>query len=101
MKKIILSIICSFVLVIVANAQQWQWAYNEGGNSGEDIEVDPSGNIYLLATVNNSVYGTSALSCGNVLSVIAKHDVTGNIMWARGFGINAGGTSSCFRHWDT
>jgi len=85
MKKIIFSIISFLAIVISTKAQQWQWAYNEGGSSGTDIEADSYGNIFVLASVNSTVYGAYTFPCGSAASAIAKHDAAGNILWARDF----------------
>jgi hypothetical protein len=84
MKKTLIYTFLSFLVFFSSQAQQWQWAYDEGGTGGADIECDGSGNIYVLAGVGYPVYGTYTLGCPPTECAIAKHDGSGNILWARG-----------------
>lgn len=81
----------AFLLSIILNAQQWDWAVRGGGDVNDDycygIATDSHGNVYWVGTAR----GSSTFDCGTVnaplgttAGVIAKYDSTGACQWVRG-----------------
>lgn len=61
-------------------AQQWLYRYNGPGtrfDSGQDIEVAPSGDIFVCG------YARAAVGITNYESLLLKLDATGAFQWAR------------------
>lgn len=78
-----------------AQSPSWQWAKSAGGNSsdnGTSITADDLGNTYIAGGFDSPVlnFGTTTLtSVGGTDIFIAKHDASGNVLWAK----SAGGTT--------
>lgn len=78
------------------SAGSWQWVRNAGGtgwDSGYGIDVDKSGNVYLVGNFSSSSadFGTYKLSSkGSSEVFVAKLNSSGTWQWAR----SAGGTSA-------
>ena len=71
------------------------WARSIGASAGEvanDIQVDGSGNLYLLGDYSGTVdFDPGALTCnrtpvGGVDGFLAKYDTNGNMLWANSIG---------------
>ncbi len=86
-----------FVTVFTLNAQSpgFKWAKGMGANGGDNgnaIAVDLSGNVYTTGTFSNSVDfdpgpGTYSLTTvGNLDIFVTKFDASGNFLWARDIG---------------
>src|SRR5262245_61841127 len=98
--------VCRFVLIAAAcifavesvQAQSLDWARRAGGTGfdfGEAVGVDSFGNSYVAGTfTSQATFGsgggnTVLTSVGGKDMFLAKYDVNGNLLWARG----AGGTA--------
>lgn len=82
-----------FVAKVDANGN-WLWATQAGGisyDSGNGIEIDNDGNIYVTGSFRETAtFGSYSLTCfGESDIFVAKVDETGNWLWA----IQAGGFS--------
>lgn len=93
-----LSIIFNLLPMYDASAQSpdWVWAVSAGGtgsDSGNSIDVDTHGNIYVTGSFSSSTitFGTTTLiNAGDNDIFIVKYDSLGNVLWAK----CAGGTDS-------
>jgi hypothetical protein len=65
------------------NGQSWDWAVGDGSDSGVGISTDANGNIYVASTRCNSTYINYPLTCLATGEVIAKHDPSGAVIWAK------------------
>src|SRR5688572_3781388 len=71
-----------------------------GGNSGNELAIDGSGNIYTIGTFINTVdfdpgSGVYNLSTGSSTDIfISKLDSNGDFVWAKGMGGSDGDTAS-------
>ncbi len=98
--------------VFVAKADSlgnWLWAVRAGGSgsdSGEGIQMDGAGNIYLTGDFRYSAdFGATTLTTGNVnCCFIAKLNANGNWLWAKqasgpssaGFDICTDSSGNCY-----
>lgn len=97
MKKTIITIIFTFILInIKAQAPNWTWA-KSAGNSGNDkaqcTATDASGNIYVTGSYTSSSITIGATTLINIDTTgttadifIVKYDAAGNIIWVKGAG---------------
>jgi len=83
------------MLSILAYAQNFEWAKKMGGkgyNWGYSIAVDGAGNVYTTGRFQDTADfepGTGAhilYSAGSDDIFISKHNASGNLLWAKGFG---------------
>jgi len=77
-----------------SQASDWQWANRAGAigsDYGNDIKVDPEGNIYVTGTFNESAtFGSTTLSSAGSSDIfMVKYDHAGNVLWAKSFGGNS------------
>lgn len=87
MKKLLF--ILSIFFIGQINAQNWAWAKDAGGSSGEgwSVATDNFGNVYVTGMYNSLItFGTYTLTdthnpTFNVF--FAKYDVAGNLLWAK------------------
>ena len=98
MKSLIfcLTLLCGMV-VLVAQAPQWQWAVGAGGtfsDGGWSIAIDSQGNQYITGNFRNTAtFGSHSLTSNGIADIFAaKLDPNGNWLWA----VQAGGTDSDF-----
>jgi len=99
MKKRIFSLLVLLIIsvFVCAQAPEWQWATQAGGDSGDfgfGITVDNAGNTYVTGFFNGTAtFGSYSLSgYGDIF--VAKMDANGNWLWATQAG--GGGTSGDF-----
>jgi hypothetical protein len=76
-------------------AQELDWAKRVGGVQGNDVETDSAGNSYMTGLFEGTAtFGdgeaneTTLTSAGNFEILVAKHDPSGALLWAK----RAGGT---------
>lgn len=67
------------------------WAKSIGGannEEGNDLAMDGAGNIYVTGTyIGIATFGTTTLtSVGNIDIFTVKHDISGNVVWAKSAG---------------
>jgi gliding motility-associated-like protein len=75
---------------------QYQWAFSMGGvnlDVGRDIEIDPSGNVYVVGDFNGtnidfdpSPTGTALFSTVGFDVFLAKYNNNGQFQWAKKYG---------------
>lgn len=75
---------------------QYEWAFSIGGTNldvGRDIEIDPSGNVYVVGEFNGnnidfdpSPTGTATLSSVGYDVFLAKYNNNGQYQWAKKYG---------------
>lgn len=91
MKTIYLLIIAISITCSQTNAQIWNWTKPEPNgivpnNTDEndyvhDIEVDQSGNVYMLGDFNDSLFLNNKFRAKGKGSYLAKYDSTGALLW--------------------
>src|SRR5215217_5281655 len=100
MKKIFFLLLVIAVTNICAFAQDFQWAYKDGGNGtdiGQGIAVDALGNIYVTGNFQGAVDFDPGVGVSNLTATggddifISKSDAAGNFIWVKkigGFGLD-------------
>jgi hypothetical protein len=92
MKIFYLFIATALLACFTTNAQTWQWTHPEpNGNldpnneydGAHDIEVDASGNVYVLGDYLDSLFLNNIYRATGSGSYLAKYDSTGNLLWYR------------------
>ncbi len=93
--SIFLGFFSVLILPFFANAQNFRWAKQIGGNdtdAGSAIANDPSGNIYISGSFGSTADFDPGAGVSNLISVeysdafVAKYDRSGNLIWARQMG---------------
>ena len=93
--SIFLGFFSVLILPFFANAQNFRWAKQIGGNdtdAGSAIANDPSGNIYIAGTFGSTADFDPGAGVSNLISVeysdafVAKYDRSGNLIWVRQMG---------------
>jgi len=92
--RLILILLLIFNVVLIAQAPDWQWATQAGGNDhgyGQGITIDDEGNSYVTGYfLGTATFGSySITSSGDKDIFVAKIDADGNWLWAT----KAGGSS--------
>ncbi len=81
--------------VLSSNAQTFNWANDlggSGGDYGQDIAVDGSGNIYVTGYFTGTVdfdpagNGAPLTTAGSTDIFLAKYDANGGFIWAKALG---------------
>ncbi len=77
--------------IVTAQTPNWQWARKSGSTSGEkcySISADGVGNLYTTGFFTSPIlFGSYSLTnVGSADIFIAKYDLNGNALWAKGFG---------------
>jgi Beta-propeller repeat/Domain of unknown function (DUF5122) beta-propeller len=83
-----------------ATAQELDWAKRVGGVQGNDVETDSAGNTYMAGLFEGTTtFGageaneTTLTSAGDFEILVAKHDPSGALLWAKragGIGLDWG-----------
>lgn len=90
MKKLYLVLLTTLLTTMQLSAQTWQWTKPEpNGNltpnsehdDAHDVEVDASGNAYVLGDYLGSLYLNDSLRATGSGSYLAKYDSTGLLLW--------------------
>jgi type IX secretion system substrate protein len=93
MKKIFLfSMLICFSIIEIANAQNWLWSKQIGGNDLENVShlcVDQNDNIYVTSSYqsNPCYFSNDTLTCNGFSDFyITKYDASGNELWVKHLG---------------
>jgi hypothetical protein len=90
MKKLYLVLLTTLLTTMQLSAQTWQWTKPEpNGNltpnsehdDAHDVEVDASGNAYVLGDFLGSLFLNDSLRATGSGSYLAKYDNAGNLVW--------------------
>ncbi len=90
MKKLYLVLLTTLLTTMQLSAQTWQWTKPEpNGNltpnsehdDAHDVEVDASGNAYVLGDYMGSLFLNDSLRATGSGSYLAKYDSTGVLLW--------------------
>jgi hypothetical protein len=98
-KKLTLLLLFCTVVFFPVQAQSWLWAksvnqYTKLSAAGADIDLDPSGNIFITGrfVADSMTFGNVTITnngIGHVDAYIAKYDPFGNAVWAKSIGGNS------------
>lgn len=92
MKTFYIAVITMLFTSFQVSAQTWQWTKPEpNGNLGpneerdeaHDVEIDASGNVYVLGDYLDSLFLNNVYRAKGDGSYLAKYDSTGNLLWFR------------------
>src|SRR6476469_8022181 len=87
MKTIYLLIVSVLLVSTHASAQTWQWTHPEKNANpptdaeAHDVEVDASGNVYVLGDFDDSLFLNDIFRTTGYGSYLAKYDSTGKPLW--------------------
>ncbi len=80
-----------FALLLVGTVPAQHWARRVGAWSNDayaDLVVDATGNLYAVGEFGGNIVlnGATLISQGSLDVVVAKYDISGNLLWAKTFG---------------
>src|SRR4051812_42663408 len=79
----------AIILSVPCCGQNWQWAkapFTEGDNAGKAVAVHPNGFFFTAFDVYTSVpssYQGQPINCSGEGGTLAKHDMSGNVIWVQ------------------
>lgn len=92
MKTFYFAVLATLLFSLNTSAQTWQWTKPErNGNlspnaerdEAHDVEIDASGNVYVLGDYTDSLFLNNIYRTDGDGSFLAKYDSTGNLLWYR------------------